>query len=131
MKKIFSKISATFIIFAIAIFAISAQEFNKLLTTSSSIEFSSKGEVVLKAGEIYIPEGYMAVNLRFKYCDPMSGKTLTKLERSNILNEKNKPLHGKGDLTVIPEGKYKLYINGSLGAFAILIYDLEPKRENQ
>lgn len=131
MKNIFLKISATFIIFAIAIFTISAQEFNKLLTTSSSIEFSSKGETVLKAGEISIPEGFIAVNLKFRYYDPMSNKIITKIEGSNILNEKNKPIRGKGDLTVIPEGKYKLHINGSVGAFAILIYDLEPKRENK
>ena len=128
MKNKSKIILASIIIMCLAIFAVSSQEFNKLFSVSASMEFSSKGEKILKAGEILIPEGYMAVNLRFKYYDPISDKTTTKLEHSNILDEKNKPLRGKGILTSIPEGKYKLHINGSIGAFAILIYDLEQKK---
>ena len=88
MKKKFAKI---FVIgfFITEIFTVSSQEFNKMLTVTSSIEYSTSGEILVRAGELIVPEGYIAVNLRFKYYDPLSEKTIVKLHHSHIVRENN------------------------------------------
>ncbi len=117
------------VIAALAIFAASAQEFNKMLNVGSSIELSSKGEEILKAGGFSVPEGYEAVNLRFKYADTARGESSDKLQPANIFDlGAKKYLDIKGDIKTIPAGNYQLRIKGSVGACAILVYDLKPAK---
>jgi hypothetical protein len=114
---------------ALAIFAASAQEFNKMLNVGSSIEMSSKGEEILKAGEFTVPKGYEAVNLRFKYADVASGESGDKLQPANILDlGAKKHIEIKGEIKTIPAGNYQLRIKGSIGACAILVYDLQSAK---
>ncbi len=114
---------------AIAIFAASAQEFKKMLNVGASIELSAKGEEILKAGNFTVPEGYEAVNLRFKYADIASGESGDKLKPANIFDlGAKKHLEIKGEIKTLPAGNYQLRIKGSVGACAVLVYDLQPAK---
>lgn len=109
------------------VFPVFSDDFNKLLTVGSAIEISSKGEPLLKAGEFTVPEGQQAVNLKFNYIDPISGKKSTKLLASNIYDLSNKKQVAiEGEVKIIPAGIYQLRISGSIGACASLVYDIEP-----
>lgn len=80
-------------------------------------------------GEFTVPSGNQAVNLKFHWSDPKSGRSSKKLGKNIYsITQGIYMVDGNGNpLAALPPGKYRFFVGGSPGAHGSLSYSIVPK----
>lgn len=113
--------------------AIAAQPTEKgtVHTVEAGVGYASKGGVGIQVerqpGEFTIPKGSLGASLQYRFTDPTTDYTSTKLRGSNIYSVTEKRYLRELDTDPsfkLPPGDYRFVVGGTVGARGVLTYSI-------